>query len=77
MKENGLHFTQLKSVYHNANSTTIFFMHATSFLFNYLTLISPLVSEESVFEPGDFPMMALLAFKSVCFIFVKILFDCF
>lgn len=44
---------------------------------NYLTLMSPLVSEERVFELGDFPMIAFFAFTSDCFTLDIMLFDCF
>lgn len=44
---------------------------------HYLTLISPLASDERVFEFGDFPMMAFFAFTSDCFTFDIMLFDCF
>lgn len=44
---------------------------------HYLTLISSLVSEAGVFELGDFPVITLFAFTSVCFTFDKMVFDCF
>ena len=34
--------------------------------FHYLTLISPLASEERFLEDGDFPVIAFFAFTSDC-----------
>ena len=45
--------------------------------FHYLTLISPLASEERFLEDGDFPVIAFFAFTSDCLTFDMMLFDCF